>query len=138
MQRLGFEYNQTAQNKIKECDDWYSDKVTEFHERKNINGAKVTLDSINFAKRGCADDANLCEVIEINTGESSFEAVNDILSENRFNVMYRQQLERMSADGTVGAYVRIVDAEELTDGTLRGVRRRRNLSISNRRPALGK
>lgn len=120
MQRLGFEYNQTAQNKIKECDDWYSDKVTEFHERKNINGAKVTLDSINFAKRGCADDANLCEIIEINTGESSFEAVNDILSENRFNVMYRQQLERMSADGTVGAYVRIVDAEELADGTLRG------------------
>lgn len=77
------------------------------------------MDSINFAKRCCSDDANLCEVIEINTGESSFDGINDILSDNRFNVMYRKQLERMSADGTVGAYIRIVDAEEV-NGTLSG------------------
>lgn len=85
----------------------------------NINGAVTELDSINFAKRCCADDANLCEVIEINTGEKSFEPINDILTANRFNVMYRKQLERVSADGTVGCYLRIVDAEE-KDGILEG------------------
>lgn len=114
---LGYKFNETAQNIIQGCDDWYTNKRTNFYKRTNINGVVIEMDSINFAKRCCSDDANLCEVIEINTGESSFEALNEILEENRFNVMYRKQLERMSADGTVGAYVRIVDAEE-RDGVL--------------------
>lgn len=119
LEKLGFHYNQKAQNIIKLCDDWYSNSRTEFHSRSNINGLPRIIDSINFAKRCCADDANLCEIVEINTGEKSFEAINDILRANRLDVMYRKQLERLSADGTVGCYIRIVDANE-QDGNLEG------------------
>lgn len=119
LEALGFKYNKNAQNIIKECDNWYTNKMTDFHRRVNINGVVEEIDSINFAKRCCADDANLCEVVEINTGETSFEAINEILEANRFTVMYRKQLERMSADGTVGAFLRIVDAEDI-DGKLTG------------------
>lgn len=119
LEKLGYSYNKKAQNIIKMCDDWYSNERTDFHSRVNINGVSRIIDSINFAKRCCADDANLCEVIEINTGEKSFEPINDILRANRFNVMYRKQLEKLSADGTVGCYIRIVDANE-TDGNLEG------------------
>lgn len=80
------------------------------------------IDSINFAKRGCEDDANLCEVVEVNSGESSFDAVNAILNANRFDIMYRKQLEQMCASGTVGCYLRIVDADVMNDGTVKGGR----------------
>lgn len=88
----------------------------------NINGVEKVIDSINFAKRGCEDDANLCEVVEVNSGESSFDAVNAILNANRFDIMYRKQLEQMCASGTVGCYLRIVDADVMNDGTVKGGR----------------
>lgn len=108
----GYKYNEKAQKVIKACDAWYTNSATEFHSRMNVNGITRTIPSLNFAKRCCADDANLCEIVEINGGESSkqFDGINEILKRNRFDVMYRKQLEEMSASGTVGCYLKIENA----------------------------
>lgn len=60
--------------------------------------------------------------MEINAGqnETVFQGVLDILEDNRFQVMYRKQLERLSASGTVGAYLRLEGAEILENGHARG------------------
>lgn len=118
---LGYEISNKAQNIIKQCDAWYAGDITKFHERVNVNGIPITMKTVNFGKRCCADDANLCEIVEINASKNSekFEAINDILAANRFDVMYRRQLELMSADGTVGCYVRIDNAEVYGDGTVK-------------------
>lgn len=122
LKKLGFEYNDNAQNIIELCDQWYTNQEIDFHKRKNLNGVEITLQSLNFAKRGCSDDANLCEIVEINAGEQAekFEGVQEILDDNRFDVMYRQQLERLSASGTVGAYLRLDNADLLEDGHVKG------------------
>lgn len=122
LQELGIPYNNKAQNIIRECDDWYANKAVEFHERINVNGVKYTINSMNFAKRCCADDANLCEVVEINAGESDeqFEGVNNILKDNRFTIMYRKQLEKLAASGTVGCYLRLDEATILEDNRIVG------------------
>ena len=122
LSELGIPYNTKAQNIIRECDDWYANKSTEFHTRTNVNGITYTISSMNFAKRCCADDANLCEIVEINAGESEaqFDGVNDILNDNRFDIMYRKQLERLSASGTVGAYIRLDNATLLDNGSVTG------------------
>ena len=121
LNELGIPYNNKAQNIIRECDDWYSNKVTEFHERMNVNGVKYTINSLNFAKRCCADDANLCEIIEINAGDDTdqFQGVNEILDDNRFDVMYRKQLEKLAASGTVGCYLRLDEATVLEDNRIK-------------------
>ena len=122
LKQLGFIYNQKAQNIIEECDQWYTNEESEFHTRKNLNDQEVKLEKLNFAKRCCADDANLCEIIEINAGESEnkFDGVQEILDENRFGVMYRKQLERLAASGTVGAYIRLDNATLLDNGSVTG------------------
>ena len=123
LNKLGCPVNEQAQAIIRECDAWYSGEIVkDFHERLNINNVKITLKTMNFAKRCCADDANLCEVVEVNASENEaqFEAINEILAANRFDVMYRKQLEKMSACGTVGAYIRIDNAIQWDDGTLSG------------------
>ena len=119
---LGIPYNTKAQNIIRECDDWYSNKSTEFHKRTNVNGITYTISSMNFAKRCCADDANLCEIVEINAGESEaqFDGVNDILNDNRFDIMYRKQLEELAASGTVGCYLRLDEATYLDNDRIVG------------------
>lgn len=71
LKELGYSYNQKAHTIIRECNDWYTNNEETFHTRHNINGVDKVIDSINFAKRGCEDDANLCEVIEVNSGEAS-------------------------------------------------------------------
>ena len=122
LKQLGFTYNQNAQNIIEECDQWYTNEESDFHTRKNLNDQEVKLEKLNFAKRCCADDANLCEIIEINAGESEnkFDGVQEILDENRFGVMYRKQLERLAASGTVGAYIRLDNATLLDNGSVTG------------------
>ena len=122
LKRLGYEYNDDAQSIIELCDLWYTNQETDFHTRKNLNDVEIKLDSLNFAKRCCADDANLCEIVEINAGENEnkFDGVQEILDDNRFDVMYRKQLERLSAAGTVGAYLRLEGAELLENGHARG------------------
>lgn len=128
LSELGIPYNTKAQNIIRECDDWYANKSTDFHARTNVNGVSYTISSMNFAKRCCADDANLCEVVEINAGDSEaqFDGVNDILKDNRFTVMYRKQLERLAASGTVGCYVRLDEATILEDNRIVGGKIRLN------------
>lgn len=122
LKQLGFKYNQTAQNIIEECDQWYTNEESDFHTRKNLNDQEITLEKLNFAKRCCADDANLCEIVEINAGENDkkFEGVQEILDDNRFGVMYRKQLERLAASGTVGAYIRLDNATLLENDTVTG------------------
>lgn len=122
LKQLGFTYNQKAQNIIEECDQWYTNEESDFHTRKNLNDQEVKLEKLNFAKRCCADDANLCEIIEINAGESEnkFDGVQEILDENRFGVMYRKQLERLAASGTVGSYIRLDNATLLDNGSVTG------------------
>ena len=122
LKQLGYQYNDDAQTIIELCDLWYTNQEHEFHTRKNLNNVEIKLDSLNFAKKCCADDANLCEIVEINAGQNAelFQGVLDILDANRFQVMYRKQLERLSASGTVGAYLRLDGAEILEDGHARG------------------
>ena len=128
LNELGIPYNNTAQNIIRQCDNWYSNQVTDFHKRTNVNGIKYTMNSMNFAKRCCSDDANLCEVVEINAGDDTaqFDGVNEILNDNRFIVMYRKQLEKLAASGTVGCYLRMDEATYLEDNRIVGGKIRLN------------
>lgn len=84
-----------------------------------VNGESYDLERTNFAKRLCADDANLIECAEINASQSNEinDLINKVLDDNNFKVMYRKQVEQMSANGTVGAYIRIDNADILDDGT---------------------
>jgi A118 family predicted phage portal protein len=124
LNELGYtQINDIPYDYIQMCDNWYcNEPISGFHDRKTIQGEKYSLNRLNFAKRLCSDEANLCEVIEINAGKNNnqFEDVKKIFERNRFDTMYRQQLERMTANGTVGAYIRVAGAEEYDDGSLRG------------------
>ena len=99
LKELGYSYNAEAMLYINECNEWYKNTTTDFHKRKTLTNVSYELSSLNFAKRCCGDDANLCEVVEINGGEneSQFNFINEVLEDNRFEVMYRKQLEKMSA-----------------------------------------
>lgn len=122
LQNLGYIINTTPLHYIDKCNEWYKNEIIDdFHKRTTIQGDEYTIDRMNFAKKGCEDDANLCEVININVGENEqSESVRKMLSDNRFDVMYRQQLERMSATGTVGAYVCLDHATYLDNGRVIG------------------
>ena len=66
----GYTVNDTALSLIKKCDDWYSNRVIDdFHKRRTLNGIPYEMSRLNFGKRCCSDDANLCEVLEINAGD---------------------------------------------------------------------
>lgn len=82
----------------------------------NLNKRKVILNRLNFAKRCCSDDANLCEIISVSPEKETIskDFIEVFLNKNRFNVMYRKQLEKTSATGTVGAYIYLENAEYLT------------------------
>lgn len=120
---LGYSVNQNALSIIKLCDDWYSNRdIDEFHKRKNLNNVDYELSKMNFAKRCCADDANLCEIVSVapEKESASQEFIKNLLSDNRFDVRYREQLEKTSATGTVGAYIYLRNADylESADGTV--------------------
>ena len=133
LQKKGYTVNENAMTIINECDDWYSNRVIEkFHKRRTINGVNYELNRLNLGKRCCSDDANLCEILEINAGDGGKkqsekqhtdeqnEFVNAVLSRNEFNTQYRKQLEKTSADGTVACYVRLDNATVMDDGTING------------------
>ena len=105
--------NSDALGVIQKCDDWYSNRlIDEFHKRVNLNKKEIELSRMNFAKRCCSDDANLCEIISVAPEkEAAQEFINSLLEKNRFDVRYREQLEKTSATGTVGAYIYLQDAE---------------------------
>lgn len=122
LERLGYYVNGKALDIIDLCDKWYSNETIEdFHKRQNLNKKEVQLSKMNFAKRCCADDANLCEIISVapvkETASKGF--IEDFLRKNRFDTMYRKQLEKTSATGTVGAYIYLQDAEyiRMADGS---------------------
>ena len=118
LEKMGYSVNTNALGIIKVCDDWYSNRIiTDFHKRKNLNGVEYELRRMNFAKRCCADDANLCEIISVSPEKesASTEFINQLLNGNRFDVRYREQLEKTSATGTVGAYIYLSGADYLKD-----------------------
>lgn len=123
MNKLGYSVNGDALAIIKICDDWYSNRlIDDFHKRKNLNDKEVELSRMNFAKRCCADDANLCEIISVapEKESASQEFIDKLFDDNRFNVRYREQLEKTSATGTVGAYIYLRNANylEAADGKM--------------------
>lgn len=113
LDKLGYTVNSDALSIIQMCDDWYSNRlITDFHKRKNLNGVEYELSRMNFAKRCCADDANLCEVVSVapEKESDSQKFIEQLLENNRFDVQYRKQLEKTSADGTTGAYIYLQNA----------------------------
>lgn len=116
MKKLGYTVNDNALGIIKVCEAWYSNRVIEdFHKRKNLNGMEYELARLNFAKRCCADDANLCEIVSVSPDKKSDSTkfIDGLFENNRFMVQYRKQLEKTSAMGTVGAYITLKDATYL-------------------------
>lgn len=122
LEKRKYVVNSEVEAVIKACDDWYANRpVTEFHNRKTVQGAPYQLNRLNFAKRCCSDDANLCEILEINAGNSDQgQFINDILQKSEFNTQYRKQLEKTSANGTVACYLRLDNATILEDNTTKG------------------
>lgn len=134
LQNLGYKVNTNSYYVINECNNWYANRyIPGFHNRMTIQGDSFELQKMNFAKRGCCDEANLCEVIEINAGqnETQNKQINDILKDNRFNVMYREQLEKNCAVGTVACYIRLDDAQVYDDGTIKNGNIRLNYVDAN-------
>lgn len=122
LQNLGYRIYDTPYAYIESAMSWYRNEVDEhFHKRTSITGESYEIERLNFAKRGCEDDANLCEIVSINAGDDTqSEDVRQILARNRFEVMYRKQLELMSAAGTSCAYIRLDNATYLDNGKVTG------------------
>lgn len=122
LNKKGYDVNDRALTIIRACDDWYANRlINNFHKRKTINGIPYELTRLNFAKRCCSDDANLCEVLEINAGEGEqADFVMSVLERSNFNTQYRKQLEKTSADGTVACYIRLDNATIMDDSSVRG------------------
>ena len=123
MDDLKIYYNQRAMTIIKNCQNWYSNNpIDDFHRRETLGGGSIEVPQLGFAKRLCADNANLCEIVEVNASKNKYKFKNvlDILKDNNFNAQYRKQLEEMSATGTTGAYLRLDDAEIQPDNSVRG------------------
>lgn len=122
LQKKGYTVNDKAMTVIQACDDWYSNRVIEdFHKRKTLNAIPYELSRLNFGKRCCSDDANLCEVLEINAGDGEQgNFVNDVLNKSEFNTQYRKQLEKTSADGTTACYIRLDNATFMDNNSVQG------------------
>lgn len=122
LQKKGYTVNDNALAVIQVCDDWYANRVIEdFHKRKTINAIPYELSRLNFGKRCCSDDANLCEVLEINAGDGEQgNFVNGVLNKSEFNTQYRKQLEKTSADGTTACYIRLDNATFMDNNSVQG------------------
>lgn len=129
LSKRGYTVNDRARAIIESCDDWYRVRETRAHQRCTVNGAHYTMERMGFGKRAAADDANLCETLEINAGggnDAQFDFVCALLKDNGFDTQYRRQLEITSAEGTVACYVTVENGERMSDGTVRGGRIRLN------------
>lgn len=123
LQDMGYNISTAAYEIIQTCDDWYKARATDAHKRTTVNGETYMMERMGFGRRAAADDANLCEVIEINAGgdnNAQFDFVNDTLDANRFDTQYRRQLELVAAEGTAACYVWLDNAQLYTDGSIRG------------------
>lgn len=122
LQKLGYSVDNYALTILQQTNNWYTNqKIDDFHTATTINGESYDLERMNFAKTICSDDANLVEMVEINaqTNESSNNEMLKILSDNQFVAKYREQTEEMSANGTVGAYIRLENADIYEDGAFK-------------------
>ncbi len=119
---MGYEVNPKPFSIISECDDWYANRITDFHKRKTVQGVNYELNRMNLAKRCCSDDANLCEIISVAPKEKSDSKsfIAELLEKNQFDTKYREQLEKTSAMGTTGAYIYLKNAQYLSDGHVQG------------------
>lgn len=120
---MGYEINNKARTIIENCDDWYRERKTAAHERSTVNGAHYSMERMGFGARAAADDANLCEIIEINAGgnnQAQFDFVNKVLGVNQFNTQYRRQLEMTAAEGTSACYITLENGDKMSDGTISG------------------
>lgn len=122
LEKKGYEINSKPYGIIRKCDDWYANREQEFHRRKTVQGTEYKMSRMNFVKRCCSDDANLCEIVSVTPEEenSSKEFIDDLLRRNRFDVKYREQLEKLSAVGTAAAYIYLKNAQYLSNGHVRG------------------
>ena len=123
LKEKGYKCDGKAMTYINACNDWYTNKfIEDFHRRKSCNDAVYDMDRLGFAKRCCTDDANLCEVVEINASKNDEmnNFVNTVFKKNKFDTMFRRQLEKTSALGTEGCYVSLDNAELYKDGTIKG------------------
>lgn len=123
LSKLGYSISDKAYQVINACDDWYRARETDSHRLINVNGVTNIVPRVGFARRLASDEANLCEVVEINAGgdnTAQFERINEVLKANRFDTQYRRQLELVAAEGTAAAYVWLEGARQYTDGTIRG------------------
>ena len=114
--------NDIALGIIEYCEKWYRNELDEdFHKRQNLNKKEIELIRLNFAKRCCGDDANLCEVVSVapEKESASLEFIESFMEKNRFSVVYRKQLEKTSATGTVGAYIYLQNADYIKDSNER-------------------
>lgn len=118
--RRGYTVNDEAYGIIALCDDWYRARITPSHARQTVAGVRYTVERMGFAQRLAADDANACEVVDIDPGEAAYDAVNAVLRANRFDRQYRRQLELCAAEGTAACFVRLDGADVYPDGTLLG------------------
>lgn len=122
LQKKGYRVNTEALSVVRSCDDWYANRViSDFHRRHTVQNMPYELHRLNFAKRCCSDDANLCEILEINAGnreQTTF--ISKILEASEFQTQYRKQLEKTSADGTVACYVRLDKATIMKSGKVQG------------------
>lgn len=126
---MGYAVNTDAYGVIRACGDWYRARPTEAHRRFRVNGSEYQLERMGFAQRAAADDAKLCEVVEIHAGgdrADQAEFVRQVLRDNRFDTQYRRQLELVAAEGTAACYVWMEDADVYEDGSIRGGRIRLN------------
>lgn len=119
---MGYEINPKPFSIISECDDWYANRITDFHKRKTVQGVDYKLNRMNFAKRCCSDDANLCEIISVAPKEKSdaTEFIEELFKKNQFDTKYREQLEKTSAVGTAAAYIYLKNAMYLSNGHVQG------------------
>lgn len=119
---MGYEVNPKPFSIISECDDWYANRITDFHKRKTVQGVNYELNRMNLAKRCCSDDANLCEIISVAPKEKSDSKsfIAELLEKNQFDTKYREQLEKTSAMGTTGAYIYLKNAQYLSNGHVQG------------------
>ena len=121
LSKRGYLIDNDALAKINYANSWYQNKfIKGFHDAYTINGVKYDLERMNFAKRLCADDANLIEIMEINaqTNENENKFVLDVLEENNFLKMYRKQIEQLSALGTVGVYLNLKETTVDDEGKI--------------------
>lgn len=109
----GYYVNVKPYEMISKAREWYR---SDFKSDRTIdlpNNETYQILQMPFAKRVCADEANLLELVEVKVeDESTTEYLQTFLKANRFETMIREQAELIPAFGTVGTYV-IQDSVEI-------------------------